>query len=230
MGCFMIVIMIFFMACSKKEKPVKAPKVDIATRFTNVSLRVLRAKIDDLSRKAREGRWKDFSAADRAMLLLGFRTIAAAGRGRGFNGSADALDHYLSGDGKEFVADPVNFRESPVVIQVLDKHYRTIVLKKYAAKETPLRIDPQDYGWLDTNLRYMMNPFYLYARDSLAGDSIKSSYRVKCHIKFYQNSQTLFFLAGDTLVFPDNLGVALESLGLGKPFDLVSSWQGTRKR
>jgi hypothetical protein len=174
------------------------------------------------------GKYKEFSVADRAMLWLGFQSIVAAGRARGYDGAATVLDHYLSGNGADLIVDPVYFRKSPVLIKVLKEHYQTIALKKDIAKETTRRIDPADYGWLDTNLRYMMNPFHLFIKDSLTEEKIACTYRIKCHIKFYQNSRTYFFLAGDTLVFPDNLGVALESLGMGKPFDLNSSWLDAR--
>ncbi len=216
------------MVCSKKDKPIKADKPDLTSRITKQSIQALQAKINDLSEKTRQGRWKDFSAADRAMLWLGFQSIVYAGRSRGYDGAAAVLDHYLTGKGRVLIVDPVYFQRSPVVIKVLEEHYRTIALKKDIAKETALRIDPAEYGWLDTNMRYMMNPFHLYIKDSLIEEKIAGSYQVKCHIKFYQSSQTLFFLAGDTLVFPDNLGVALESLGMGKPFDLISTWQDTR--
>ncbi len=221
-------MLLCLMVCSKKDKRVKADKPDLASRITKQSMQILQARIDDLSNKTRQGRFNEFNPADRAMLWLGFQSIVAAGRSRGYDGAAAVLDHYLNGKGKDLNVDPVYFQRSPVVIKVLEGHYRTIALKKDIAKETALRIDPAEYGWLDTNLRYMMNPFHLYIKDSLTEEKIASSYQVKCHIKFYQNSRTLFFLAGDTLVFPDNLGVALESLGMGKPFDLKSTWQDTR--
>lgn len=226
--CILCLMLLFLLSCSKKDKPVKVSKPDLTSRITKQSLSVLQAKINDLGAKARLGKYKDFSVADRAMLWLGFQSIVAAGRARGYDGAATVLDHYLSGGGEDLAVDPVYFKRSLVVIKVLEEHYKTIVLKKDIAKETTLRIDPADYGWLDTNLRYMMNPFHLFIKDSLAEEKIACTYQVKCHIKFYQNSRTNFFLAGDTLVFPDNLGVALESLGMGKPFDLHSSWKDTR--
>jgi hypothetical protein len=225
--CILCLMLLFLLSCSKKDKPVKTIKPDLTSRITKQSLSVLQAKINDLGAKARLGKYKDFSVADRAMLWLGFQSIVAAGRARGYDGAATVLDHYLAGDGKDLAVDPVFFRRSPVVIRALEGHYKKIALKQNSAKDTILWINPADHGWLDTNLRYMMNPFTLYIKDSLADAKIFSTYRIDCHIEFNKNSRTLFFLAGDTLVFPDNLGVALESLGMGKAFDLHSTWQDT---
>ncbi|HEX7320495.1 MAG TPA: hypothetical protein VF399_09095 [bacterium] len=223
--CFLLLII---NVCSKKDGRAKIDEPYLPRHIKRESAWILQEKINELSDKARSGKYREFSAADRAVLWLGFRSLVAGGYAQGYVGAATVLDHYLSASGKDLAVDPVYFQKSPVIVKVLDRHYKKITLTPNSARQTVIPINPVDYGWLDTNMRYMMNPFSLIIKDSLAEGKIAGMYWIECRIEFYKNARTYFFLAGDTIVFPDNLGVALESLGMGKPFNLTSAWQETR--
>jgi hypothetical protein len=227
-GCRGCLILLILIACSKKDQPAPTGDSDLPQNIKKQSVQILQAKINELSDRARLGKYREFSMADRAVLWLGFRSLVAGGYAQGYAGAATVLDHYLAASGKDLAVDPVYFRKSPVIIKVLKRHYKNIPLVPDSARQTVIPIDPVDYDWLDTNMRYMMNPFKLIIKDSLAGEKIAGAYRIECRIEFSKNARTYFFLAGDTVVFPDNLGVALESLGMGKPFNLTSTWQETR--
>jgi hypothetical protein len=227
LSCVYIIFLIFA-ACSKNDRAEKPDASSLPINIKKESVQILQAKINELSDKARSGKYREFSVADRTVLWLGFKSLVAGGYAQGYAGAATVLDHYLSASGKDLAVDPVYFRKSPVIIRVLDRHYKKITLTPNSARQTVIPINPVDYGWQDTNMRYMMNPFKLIIKDSLAHNKVASTYRIECRIEFYKNARTYFFLAGDTIVFPDNLGVALESLGMGKAFSLTSTWQATR--
>lgn len=70
----------------------------------------------------------------------------------------------------------------------------------------------------------MMNPFAITIRDSLLDGKVNSKYDIKCFIRFYRNCRTPFSFPGKTIYFDGDIGVALEPLGIGKPFWLKSSW------
>jgi len=73
-----------------------------------------------------------------------------------------------------------------------------------------------------------MNPFILTIKDSIVGDTIFSNYTVTSHIEFYKGSVTYFCLPGRVIIFPGSLGAALEPLRMGKPFNLISTWQNVQ--
>jgi hypothetical protein len=223
-----IILLLPIVFCSKKDNPSKIRTTDPARIIRRETLNTLQLKIDELSRKAKEGKYREFSPVDRMLLATGFRAVVAGGYAKGYEGAAKVLEHYLSASGKDLAIDPGYFRKSPVIIKLLARRYRDLNITAGTAKHDQLRIDPADYGWEDPNLRYMMNPFFLAVKDSLAEGVIHSDYEVCCRIQFHPDSRTYFFLSGDTIIFPDNLGAALESLGMGKPFNLSSTWKDIR--
>jgi len=223
-----VIIILPLIFCSKKERPPKVYIVNPQRTVSKETIRTLQSKIDELSRKAKEGKYREFSPVDRMLLATGFQALVAVGYKKGYDGAAKVLEHYLSGGGKDLTVDPDYFRRSPVIIKLLERRYQSLKLTPGPAKRDQLRIDPADYGWEDANLRYMMNPFFLKVKDSLAEGVIESDYDVRCRIQFHPDSKTYFFLSGDTIIFPDNLGAALESLGMGKSFNLSSTWKDRR--
>jgi hypothetical protein len=222
------IVLLPLIFCSKKESPPKITVSHPRPAVQQEALRALQSKIDELGRKAKEGKYREFSPIDRMLLATGFQALVAGGYAKGYDGAAQVLEHYLSGSGKDLAVNPDYFRGSPVIIKLLKRRYEDLNLTAGPGKRDELRIDPADHGWEDANLRYMMNPFFLVVKDSLAEGVIHSDYEVRCRIQFHPNSKTYFFLSGDTIIFPDNLGAALESLGMGKPFNLTSAWHDRR--
>jgi hypothetical protein len=223
-----VIILLSLIFCSKKENPPKITPVLPQPTIRKEALRALQSKIDELGRKAKAGKYRDFNPLDRMLLATGFQSLVAGGYAQGYDGAAKVLEHYLSGNGRDLAVDPDYFRKSPVVVKLLEKRFQALKLTPGKAKRDQLRIDPADHGWEDANLRYMMNPFFLNIKDSLVEGVIHSEYEVCCRIQFHPDSKTYFFFSGDTIIFPDNLGAALESLGMGKPFELRSSWRDRR--
>lgn len=225
---FPVVLLLPVVFCTKKDNPSKIRAANPPGVIRKEALNALQLKINELSRKAKEGKYREFSPVDRMLLATGFQAVVAGGYSKGYEGAAKVLEHYLSASGKDLAVDPDYFRESPVIIKLLKRRYQDLNLTPGRVKRDQLRVDPADYGWEDPNLRYMMNPFFLAVKDSLAEGVIHSDYVVRCRIQFHPSSKTYFFLSGDTIIFPDNLGAALESLGMGKPFDLSSAWKDRR--
>jgi hypothetical protein len=224
----LVIAVLPLMFCSKKDTPSKIKAANPPGVFRKEALNALQLKIDELSLKAKAGKYREFNSVDRMLLATGFQALVAGGYAKGYEGAAKVLEHYLSASGKDLAVDPDYFRKSPVIIKLLKRRYQGLNLTPGRATRGQLRIDPADYGWEDPNLRYMMNPFFLAVKDSLAEGVIHSDYEVRCQIQFHPNSKTYFFLSGDTIIFPDNLGAALESLGMGKPFNLSSAWKDRR--
>jgi hypothetical protein len=223
-----VVLLLALLYCSQKESPPRIAPEHPRPTVRKEALRALQSKIDELGRKAKAGQYRDFSPLDRMLLATGFQALVAGGYAQGYDGAAKVLEHYLSGNGRELAVDPDYFRKSPVIVKLLERRYQDLELIPGKARRDRLRIDPADHGGEDANLKYMMNPFFLSVKDSLAQGVIHSDYEVRCRIQFHPDSKTYFYFSEDTIIFPDNLGAALESLGMGKPFNLNSSWRDRR--
>lgn len=191
----------------------------------NIAINLLQTQINTLAAKAKKGKYEEFTKMDKILLWIGFRSLVVGGYLLGLDGAATVLNHYLTSNGKDLAVDPVYFRNSPVVKKILIEHYRRLQTQYKYVKITKIKIYPAQYGRQDSNLYYMMNPFVLTIKDSIAGDTVFSNYTVTSHIEFYKGSVTYFYLPGRIIIFPGSLGAALEPLGMGKPFDLISTWQ-----
>lgn len=192
-----------------------------------LSLEIIQRKLNELGKKAKNKEYHKFTILDKTFLKICFHTIIIGGYILGLKGAVKVFKHYLSGEGKELIIEPIYFRKSQVTKEILTKHYKNLRISQGKTKITKIKINPTNYWFKDINLYYMMNPYTFTIKDSLGENLLFSRYEINSFICFYPGTKTYFPLPGKIIVFPGDIGVALEPLGMGKPFKLKSIWYDT---